>query len=225
MAKIRVLIADDHAMVRQGLRTFLDLHDEIEVVGEAANGLEVVEQAHHLRPDVILMDLVMPKLDGVEALRQIRALNLNTQVLVLTSFTEDDKVFPAIAAGATGYLLKDVSPDDLIRAIQAAHRGEVQLHPDITKKLMSQVATKATLPNLPHSQVEALDRPAELTERELEVLRLIAKGLNNREIARQLAISEKTVKTHVSNILSKLNLADRTQAAIYALKAGLAKTE
>jgi NarL family two-component system response regulator LiaR len=225
MAKIRVLIADDHGMVRQGLRTFLDLHDEIEVVGEAANGLEAVEQAHHLRPDVILMDLVMPKLDGVEALRQIRALNLNAQVLVLTSFTEDDKVFPAIATGAAGYLLKDVSPDDLLRAIQAAHRGEVQLHPDITKKLMNQVAARATQPSPPHHQIEAMDRSAELTERELEVLRLIANGLNNREIARQLAISEKTVKTHVSNILSKLNLADRTQAAIYALKAGLAKTE
>ncbi len=221
MAKIRVLIADDHALVRQGLRTFLELHDEIEVVGEATNGLEAVEQARHLQPDVVLMDLVMPKLDGSEALRQIRALNLNTQVLVLTSFTEDDKVFPAIAAGAAGYLLKDVNPDDLVRAIQAAHRGEVPLHPDITKKLMNQVAAKATQPNPP----EVLDRSAELTERELEVLRLIANGLNNREIARQLAISEKTVKTHVSNILSKLNLADRTQAAIYALKAGLAKTE
>lgn len=225
MVKIRVLIADDHTLVRQGLRTFLELHDEIEVVGEATNGLEAVEQARHLQPDVILMDLVMPKLDGSEALRQIRALNLTTQVLVLTSFTEDDKVFPAIAAGAAGYLLKDVNPDDLVRAIQAAHRGEVQLHPDITKKLMNQVVATATQTNLPHRQSEALDRSAELTEREREVLRLIANGLNNRAMARQLAISEKTVKTHVSNILSKLNLADRTQAAIYALKAGLAKLE
>ncbi len=225
MAKIRVLIADDHTLVRQGLRTFLELHDEIEVVGEATNGLEAVEQARQLQPDVILMDLVMPKLDGSEALRQIRALNLNTQVLVLTSFTEDDKVFPAIAAGAVGYLLKDVNPDDLVRAIQAAHRGEVQLHPDITKKLMNQVVATATQTNLPHRHSEALDRSAELTEREREVLRLIANGLNNRAMARQLAISEKTVKTHVSNILSKLNLADRTQAAIYALKAGLAKLE
>lgn len=225
MVKIRVLIADDHTLVRQGLRTFLELHDEIEVVGEATNGLEAVEQARHLQPDVILMDLVMPKLDGSAALRQIRALNLNTQVLVLTSFTEDDKVFPAIAAGAAGYLLKDVNPDDLVRAIQAAHRGEVQLHPDITKKLMNQVVATATQTNLPHRQSEALDRSAELTEREREVLRLIANGLNNRAMARQLAISEKTVKTHVSNILSKLNLADRTQAAIYALKAGLAKLE
>ncbi|HMQ56207.1 MAG TPA: response regulator transcription factor [Anaerolineae bacterium] len=225
MAKVRVLIADDHILVRQGLRTFLELHAEIEVVGEATNGLEAVEQAQLLQPDVILMDLVMPKLDGSEALRQIRALNLNTQVLVLTSFTEDDKVFPAIAAGAAGYLLKDVNPDDLVRAIQAAHRGEVPLHPDITKKLMNQVVAQATQTHPLHRQEEAVDRSAELTERELEVLRLIANGLSNREIGRQLAISEKTVKTHVSNILSKLNLADRTQAAIYALKAGLAKTE
>jgi NarL family two-component system response regulator LiaR len=225
MAKISVLIADDHAMVRQGLRTFLDLHDEIEVIGEAANGLEAIEQARQLRPDVILMDLVMPKLDGIAALRQIRALNPNTQILVLTSFTEDDKVFPAIEAGAVGYLLKDVSPDDLLRAIRAAQQGEAQLHPEITKKLMSQVVAKATQPVPPQRQTEEFDHLAELTERELEVLRLIAQGLNNREIARQLIISEKTVKTHVSNILSKLNLADRTQAAIYALKAGLAKSE
>lgn len=225
MAKISVLIADDHAMVRQGLRTFLDLHDEIEVIGEAANGLEAIEQARQLRPDVILMGLVMPKLDGIAALRQIRALNPNTQILVLTSFTEDDKVFPAIEAGAVGYLLKDVSPDDLLRAIRAAQQGEAQLHPEITKKLMSQVVAKATQPVPPQRQTEEFDHLAELTERELEVLRLIAQGLNNREIARQLIISEKTVKTHVSNILSKLNLADRTQAAIYALKAGLAKSE
>ncbi|MFN8454138.1 MAG: response regulator transcription factor [Anaerolineae bacterium] len=217
MTKITVLIADDHAMVRQGLRTFLNLHNEVEVVGEAANGLEAVEQARHLRPDVILMDLVMPKLDGIEALRQIRAFSPTTQVLVLTSFTEDDKVFAAIEAGASGYLLKDVSPDDLLRAVQAAQRGESPLHPAITKKLMSQVAATASRPSPAHPD----DHLATLTEREVEVLRLIAQGLNNREIARQLIISEKTVKTHVSNILSKLNLADRTQAAIYALKANL----
>ncbi len=221
MAKIRVLIVDDHAMVRQGLRTFLDLHDQIEVVAEAANGLEAVEQVRQFQPDVVLMDLVMPKLDGIEATRQIRAISPAVQILVLTSFTEDDKVFPAIEAGAVGYVLKDVLPDDLVKAVQAAQRGEAHLHPDITKKLMAQVTTKR------QSSPEETGGPdlAELTERELEVLSLVAQGLNNRDIAEALVISEKTVKTHVSNILTKLHLADRTQAAIYALKTGLVKSE
>ena len=222
MSKIRVLIVDDHPMVRQGLRTFLELHEEIEVIGEAANGLEAVEQVRQFQPDVVLMDLVMPQLDGIAATRQIRGVSSTTQVLALTSFAEDDKVFPAIEAGATGYLLKDVTPDDLIKAIQAAHSGEAQLHPNITKKLMQQVAARAGQPRSERAKETAIE---ELTERELDVLRFIAKGLNNREIAGQLVISEKTVKTHVSNILTKLHLADRTQAAIYALKAGLVKNE
>jgi NarL family two-component system response regulator LiaR len=222
MSKIRVLIVDDHPMVRQGLRTFLELHEEIEVIGEAANGLEAVEQVRQFQPDVVLMDLVMPQLDGIAATRQVRSVSSSTQVLALTSFAEDDKVFPAIEAGATGYLLKDVTPDDLIKAIQAAHSGEVQLHPNITKKLMQQVAARAGQPSSERAKQTAIE---ELTERELDVLRFIAKGLNNREIAGQLVISEKTVKTHVSNILTKLHLADRTQAAIYALKAGLVKNE
>jgi NarL family two-component system response regulator LiaR len=218
--EIRVLIADDHAMVRQGLRTFLTLSEGIEVVGEAANGLEAVEQVRQHQPDIVLMDLVMPQLDGIEATRRIRALSPETQVLALTSFIDDEKVFTAIEAGALGYLLKDVSPDDLVKAIKAAHRGEAQLHPAVTKKLMGQVVARAR-------QAEAAPRQpgkagsADLTERELEVLRLIAAGLSNREIAQTLTIAEKTAKTHVSNILSKLHLADRTQAAIYALREGL----
>lgn len=225
MAKIRVLIVDDHPMVRQGLHTFLELHQEIEVVGEAADGLQAVEQVRQLQPDVVLMDLVMPHLDGIAATRQIRSFSPTTQVLALTSFAEDDKVFPAIEAGALGYLLKDVNPDDLVKAIQAAQRGEVPLHPNITKKLMQQVAARAGQPSTVESTEVGETDLAELTERELEVLRLIATGLNNREIAQQLIISEKTVKTHVSNILTKLHLADRTQAAIYALKAGLVKNK
>jgi NarL family two-component system response regulator LiaR len=220
MDKISVLIVDDHAMVRQGLQTFLTLSEGIEVVGEAANGLEAVEQVRQHRPDVVLMDLVMPELDGIEATRRIRALSPETQVLALTSFIEDAKVFPAIEAGALGYLLKDVSPDDLVQAIKAAHRGEAQLHPEVTKKLMGQVVAKARQPD-PAPAKPIKPGSEELTERELEVLRLIATGLSNREIAQTLTIAEKTVKTHVSNILSKLHLADRTQAAIYALQEGL----
>jgi len=213
--KITVLIADDHLVVRQGLRTFLELHDDIEVVGEASNGAEAVEQVRQLQPDVVLMDLVMPEMDGVAATQQIGTLSPGTKVIALTSFAEEDKVFPAIKAGASGYLLKDVSPSELVSAIQAAHRrGEAHLHPEVAKKLMGEFAARAKEPSLD-----------ELTGRELEVLRIIARGLSNREIAKELVISEKTVKTHVSNILGKLHLADRTQAAIYAIKKGLAPDE
>ena len=210
MDKIGVLIVDDHAVVRQGLRTLLELHDEIKVVGEAANGVEAVEQARQLLPDLVLMDLLMPEMDGIEATRRIRALSPATKVIILTSFAEDHNVFPSIKAGAQGYLLKNVSPPDLVRAILAAHGGEVQLDPEIAKKLMEEFSAKPAKP-----------AASELTERELEVLRLIARGLNNRDIAGELVLSEKTVKTHVSNILSKLHLSDRTQAAIYALREGL----
>ena len=212
--KITVLIVDDHAIVRQGLRTFLELQDDIQVVGEASTGAEAVGQTRRLLPDVVLMDLVMPEMDGIAATRHICALSPGTKVIALTSFGEDEKVFAAIKAGASGYLLKDISPSDLVRAVQAAHRGEVQLHPEIAKKLMDEFAkrTKKTIPD-------------ELTERELEVLRLVARGLNNRKIADELMISEKTVKVHVSNILSKLHLANRTQAAIYAIRKGLAPEE
>jgi NarL family two-component system response regulator LiaR len=213
MTKIRVLIVDDHGVVRQGLRTYLELLDDIEVIGEAENGTEAVAQVRQHQPDVVLMDLVMPEMDGIEATRQVSAISPSTRVIVLTSFADDEKVFPAIKAGATGYLLKDVSPGDLANAIRAVHAGETHLHPDITRKLVDQFASPRTVPT---------SAPDELTPRELEVLRLIAQGMSNREIAQALTISEKTVKTHVSNILSKLHLVDRTQAAIYAHRHGVA---
>ena len=211
MDKIGVLIVDDHTVVREGLRSLLELQEEIEVVGEAANGREAIEQATILLPDVVLMDLVMPEIDGIEATRRIKAVSPSTQVIVLTSFSDNEQVFPAIKAGALSYLLKNVSPGDLVRAIQAASRGEAQLDPEIAKMLMEEVATGSKQP-----------AAEELTERELGVLQLIARGQSNRSIGEELVISEKTVKTHVSNILSKLHLADRTQAAIYALREGLA---
>jgi NarL family two-component system response regulator LiaR len=213
MAKIRVLIVDDHGVVRQGLRTYLELLDDIEVIGEAENGLEALAQVRQHLPDVVLMDLVMPEMDGIEATRQVWAASPSTRVIVLTSFADDEKVFPAIKAGATGYLLKDVSPTDLANAIRAVQAGETRLHPDITKKLVEQLASPEPGPE------PVLD---DLTPRELEVLRLIAQGMSNRQIALALSISEKTVKTHVGNILSKLHLADRTQAAIYAHRHGVA---
>jgi len=215
--KIRVLIADDHQVVRQGLLTFLELQPDIVVVGQAADGRAAVEMVQQLQPHVVLMDLVMPGLDGISATRKIRAQQPAVQVIVLTSFTEDDKVFPAIQAGAASYLLKDVQPDELVEAIRAVHRGEARLHPDIARKLMHQVAQSQSQPS------EAPPAAADLTTRELEVVRLVAAGRSNQEIARTLAISDKTVKTHISNILGKLNLQDRTQLAIFALRSGLAQ--
>jgi len=208
--KIKVLIVDDHQVVRQGLRTFLELQEDITVIGEAEDGKRAVELVRLLKPDVVLMDLVMPHMDGITATEQIHALDLSTKVIALTSFSEDDKVFPAIQAGAASYLLKDVSPDDLVDAIRAAHQGEARLHPDIARKLMQQVSQRRTL-----SQESSQD---ELTARERDVIRLIATGRNNREIAQELFISEKTVKSHISNLLGKLNLEHRTQLAIYAIK-------
>lgn len=214
---ISVLIVDDHPIVRQGLRTLLELHDDIVVAGEATNGKAAVELSARLKPDVVLMDLVMPELDGIAATRQICALGQGIRVIALTSFVEDDKVMPAIQAGAVSFLLKDVSPVDLIEAIRAAYHGEARLHPTVMRKLMNQVAAQAAA-EPPASQ----STPApELTERELEVLRLVAEGLSNNEIAARLVISQKTVKTHVSSLLSKLGLEDRTRLAIYAIKNNL----
>jgi NarL family two-component system response regulator LiaR len=217
--KISVLIVDDHAMVRQGLRTFLELHGDaaelpIAVVGEAANGVQAVELAHQTQPDIILLDLVMPEMDGIRATPRILECSPFSRVIVLTSFGEQDKVVPAIRAGAHGYLLKDIPPDELVHAIREEYLGKVQLHPEVAKKLMSAIAADK------EDAAEHLEQG--LTEREVEVLQWIAEGCNNHEIAEKLVISEKTVKTHVSSILSKLHVADRTQAAIYALKHGLA---
>jgi NarL family two-component system response regulator LiaR len=216
MPNISVLIVDDHDVVRQGLQTFLDLMDDIEVVGQASNGVEAVEQTRRLNPDIVLMDLMMPEMDGIEATRQIGTKNPSTKVIVLSSFSDDSKVFSAIKAGASGYLLKDISSAELADAIRAVHKGDPQLHPEIAKKLMNQFV------NL-QGKSEVVSN--HLTPREIEVLRLIAEGMNNTELAQALFISDKTAKTHVHNILSKLDLADRTQAAIYAYKHGLVSEE
>jgi NarL family two-component system response regulator LiaR len=210
--KIKVLIVDDHQVVRQGLRTFLELNDDIQVLGEACDGAEAVELTSQLKPDVVLMDLVMPQLDGIAATGKIKSLGGDTKVIALTSFTEDDKVFPAIQAGASSYLLKDVSPDALVDAIRAAHHGEARLHPEVMRKLMVQVAAQ------PKSHKQ--ENIPQLTDREQEVIRLVAQGRSNRDIAETLVISEKTAKAHVSNILGKLGLDDRTQMAVYAIKHG-----
>lgn len=219
--KIRVLIVDDHAMVRQGLRTFLELQNTftlpIEVTGEAANGLEAVKLAKQTQPDIVLLDLVMPEMDGLQATPKIIEASPHSRVIILTSFGEEEKVLPAIRAGAQGYLLKDIPPAELVQAVREAYQGKVQLHPEVAKKLMLLAAAKEA-PTTNHAATESENG---LTEREQEVLQLIADGRNNREIAEKLVISEKTVKSHVSNILSKLHLDDRTQAAIYALRRGL----
>jgi NarL family two-component system response regulator LiaR len=212
---IRVLLVDDHAILRKGICALLSTEPDIEVVGEASDGAEALAQAEGLQPDVILMDLVMPNVDGIEATRQVTARQPGVRVLVLTSFVADDKVFPAIKAGALGYILKDTGPDDLVRAIRQVHRGEPTLEPEIARKVLFELAQ-------PPKQPPTLDP---LTVRELDVLRLIAQGKSNREIAEDLVLAELTVRTHVSNILGKLHLANRTQAALYALKEGLASLD
>jgi NarL family two-component system response regulator LiaR len=219
--RIKVLIVDDHQIVRQGLRTFLELHEDVAVVGEAGDGAAAVEMASRLAPDVVLMDLVMPEMDGITATRRMGEVVGGAHVIVLTSFAEDDQVFPAIEAGAVSYLLKDVSPDDLIAAVRAAHHGEPHLHPEVVRKLMAATRAAAQGPVAPAAET-AGPHAEDLTERELQVVRLVAQGRTNREIATALWISEKTVKTHVSHVLTKLGLNDRTQLAIHALKSGLA---
>jgi NarL family two-component system response regulator LiaR len=212
---IRVLIVDDHAIVRKGIRALLATERDIEVIGEAGDGAEAITQAQALQPDVILMDLVMPKIDGIEATRQITAKLSGARILVLTSFAADDKVFPAIKAGALGYLLKDTGPNDLVQAIHQVYQGQPSLEPSIARKVLSELS---------HPPKEPLT-PDPLTERELEVLRLVAQGKSNKEIAEQLVIADMTVRAHVSNVLGKLHLASRTQAALYALRKGIASLD
>jgi DNA-binding NarL/FixJ family response regulator len=204
---IRILIADDHAVVRQGLRMFLGLDPEFVIVGEAADGVQAVKQAQQLKPDVVLMDLLMPNMDGIQATAIIRRELPDVEVIALTSVLEDGSVVGAVRAGAIGYLLKDAEPNELNRAIRAAAAGQVQLSPKAAERLMR--------------EVRAPESPETLTDREVEVLRLLAEGQSNKEIARSLTIGEKTVKTHVSNILAKLGVVSRTQAALYAARIGL----
>jgi DNA-binding NarL/FixJ family response regulator len=201
---IRVLIADDHAVVRQGLRTFLGLQEDIEVVGEAADGEQAVAEAERLAPDVVLMDLVMPRMDGVEAIRRLHERVPAARAVVLSSFIDEDRLVPVVRAGAAGYLLKDVEPAELVAAIRTVHGGGALLHPRVAARLLAEVAADP------------------LTPREREVLALIGRGMANKVIARELGLAEKTVKTHVSSILAKLGVADRTQAALYAVREGLA---
>ncbi len=208
---IRILVADDHPVVREGMAAMFSNIQDLELVGAAEDGLQAVAMAATLQPDVILLDLVMPRMDGLEAIRVIKKENPEAKILVVTSFTEDDKVFPAIKSGALGYLLKDAPPEVLLQAIRDVQQGEISLHPTIARKLIDEISRPSALPptNTP------------LTERELGVLRLVAQGLTDKEIAQQLTISIRTVRFHISNILSKLHLANRTQAALYALQEGL----
>jgi DNA-binding NarL/FixJ family response regulator len=218
--KIKILLVDDHAVVLRGLNFFLSTQPDFELVGEAHNGEDALEKVASLEPDIVLMDLVMPVMDGVEATAQIKKNYPNIKVLVLTSFSDQDHVLPALRAGAVGYLLKDTQPDQLVEAIRGANSGNVQLHPEITSTLMSHIAST---PSRTSDCAPTNDALGALTLREKEVISLIAQGMSNKQIAAALFITEKTVKTHVSSILSKLELVDRTQAALYAVKNGLGK--
>ncbi len=209
---IRILICDDHSVVREGLRALIATEPDMEVVGEAVDGEKAILAYQALKPDIALIDMVMPRLDGIGAIRTIKNEFPNARILVLTSFAEDDMVFPAIKAGALGYLLKDSSPEELIRAIRDVARGEASLHPTIAHRLIMELSQPTTLPPTPEP----------LSERELDVLKLVAKGYSNEEIAEALIVSERTARGHVSSILSKLHLANRTQAALYALREGIA---
>lgn len=209
---IRILICDDHAVVREGLRALIATEPDIEIVGEASDGEKAIAVFRVVIPDVTLLDLVMPRLDGLAVIKMIKSEFPDAHILVLTSFAEDDMVFPAIKSGALGYLLKDSSPEELIRAIRDVNRGEASLHPSIARRLIMELSQPTSLPPTPEP----------LTERELEVLKLVAKGYSNEEIATELVVSERTARGHVSSILSKLHLANRTQAALYALREGLA---
>jgi len=212
--RITLLIVDDHEVVRQGVRTFLETQPDVDVVGDAGSGQEAIAAAERLAPDVALMDLVMPGMDGVEATRQLKLVSPRTQVIVLTSYHQDEHIFPAIRAGALSYLLKDVSPLELVGAVRKAARGEAVLHPRVAARVVQEMRGAPR---------EGINPFVELSEREFEVLKLIADGLSNEEIAERLVISEKTVKSHVSNILSKLHVADRTQAAVFAWREGVVR--
>ena len=209
---IRVLIVDDHDIVREGQRALINTETGMEVIGEAKNGLEAIDLVESINPDVILMDLHMPKMDGIEAIKEIRNKQPESRILVLTSFTEDEKVYQAVKCGAQGYLLKDSPPLKILNAIRDLHRGETSIGPRIAQKLMREI----------QRSIESPPTEDPLTAREMEVLKLIAKGLPNQAIAEKLVISERTARTHVTNILKKLQLANRTQAALFALREGLA---
>jgi NarL family two-component system response regulator LiaR len=213
--RIRVLLVDDHSLVREGLRSIIHTQPDMVVVGEAADGTEVANKIEELQPDILLMDMVMPRQDGLATIEQLRERGTSVRIIVLASFADDSKIFPAIKAGAQGYLLKDIKPNDLIQSIRDVHHGESSLHPSIARMLMAELMNESNLP------------PTEdpLTDREMDVLKLIASGYTNLEIADQLVISEGTIRKHVSRILDKLHLANRTQAAIYALRQGLASLD
>lgn len=211
---IKVLLVDDHDIVRIGVRSFLCSFDDIEVVGEAANGQEAVDLTAELSPDIILMDMLMPVMDGIQAIREIRDRKLPGRIIALTSFATDDKLFPAIKAGAMGYLLKDSTPQELLEAIRRVHRGEPSLAPDIARKVLSELSQSGEDSTIP--------TPDPLTPRELDTLKLVAKGKSNKAIAEDMFVSEATVRTHMTSILSKLHLANRVEATLYALREGIA---
>jgi NarL family two-component system response regulator LiaR len=213
--KIRLLIVDDHRVVRAGLRMLISTEQGLEIVGEASDGMEAVDLAESLRPDVVLLDLVMPRQDGISTIKQLQYLDHNIKILVITSFAEDDKIFPAIKAGALGYLLKDFEPDELLQAIRDVYNGTPALQPSIALKLMEELKKPTDLP----------PTKAPLTNREMEVLKLVARGLTNKQIAERLSIATRTVHAHIRSILSKLQLANRTQAALYALRQGIITVE
>jgi NarL family two-component system response regulator LiaR len=212
--KITVLLVDDHAVVRQGVRTFLETQADLSVVGEAGSGKDAVELAAQHVPDVVLMDLIMPDMDGVEATRRVKQVSPRSQVVVLTSYHEDEHIFPALKAGALSYVLKDLSAEELADAVRKAAVGEAVLHPRVASRVIKE---------LQGIRSDKVNPFTELSERELEVLKLIADGMSNAEMAAKLVLSEKTIKGHVSNILSKLHLADRTQAAVYAWREGVVR--
>lgn len=212
---IRVMVVDDHPVVRQGIRSLLGEEEDIQVVGEAINGRDALSKVESLKPDVILMDLVMPEMTGIEAIEKITASHPDARILVMTSFAADDKVFPSIKAGALGYLLKDSDPEDLVRMIRQVYRGELSIHPTIARKVIQELNRPAKEPLT----------PSPITEREVEILQLMAQGMENKEIAARLVVRDATVRTHVSNILRKLQLANRVQATLYALRTGLTSLE